>query len=418
MARFYNTFNFVGELLVPNDEKKLFSVQTFDSGAKKASLKIGVKESKTNGIFVTTDGWMPKSESDVLKRASGEKAEDGTPIIVEIPYKDRLTKTALDSVANYCKTTVDLETDQEVKKRRFELVNKIRNREEKEMTDENIKAIADYKAELADKSQNVHEFITDLDFIEFVRDNIETLKKHKIKITGNVTKSEYKGKTYMNYVPNKLEVVPDTYENKLAIVADIYFDKNAIDDTVFEDSKKLLINGYLMNRDNVAKADRFYAQQFVINASKINFEDAEQVGLYEMLKGFFEVDGDTFHHLTWEANAYRGAETKEFTYDDLTPTQKMLVDRNMKNVEDFKPKGQFLGGNVDELLLVMPQLEGDFANGAVDSTLTEEDFLQLIATSTGDVAMSEVKKDTKTEKVKEDKPQEDMSAKLKGLFGN
>lgn len=417
MAKFYNSFSFVGDLLVPNDESKLFTVQTFDSGAKKASLKVGVKESKTNGIFITAEAWMPKSENDVLKRATGEKADDGSQITVEIPYKDRLTQAALDSVANFCKSTVDLETDQEVKKRRFELINKIRNREEKEMTDENVKAIAEYKAELGEKSKNVHEFITDLDFIEFIKDNIEVLKKHKIKVTGNVTKSEYKGKTYINYVPNKLEVAPSDYENRLLIIADVYFDKSAIDDMAFEESKKLLVNGYLMNRDNVAKADRFYPQQFIINANKVNFEDPSQVELFNFLKGLFTVEGDNFYHLTWEVNAYRGAEAKEFTYEDLTPTQKALVNMNAKNVEDFKPKGQYLGGNVDELLLIMPKLEGEFANGAVDTTLDEETFSTLIAKSTGDVAASDVKRDT-TPKQEEAKPQDDMAAKLKGLFGN
>lgn len=417
MGKFYNSFSFVGDLLVPNDEKKLFAVQTFDSGAKKASLKVGVKESKVNGIFVTAEGWLPKSENDVLKRATGEKAEDGSQITVEIPYKDRLTQAALDSVANFCKSTVDLETDQEVKKRRFELINKIRNREEKEMTDENVKAIADYKAELAEKSKNVHEFITDLDFIEFIRDNVETLKKHKVKVTGNVTKSEYKGKSYINYVPNKIEIVPSDYENRLLIIADLYFDKSAVDDVAFEDSKKLLINGYLMNRDNVVKADRFYPQQFIINANKVNFEDAGQVELFNFLKGLFTVDGDNFYHLTWEVNAYRGAETKEFTYDDLTPTQKALVDMNVKNVEDFKPRGQYLGGNVDELLLIMPRLEGEFSNGAVDTTFDEETFASLIAASTGDVSLNDVKKDD-TPKQEEPKPQDDMASKLKGLFGN
>lgn len=416
MAKFYNSFSFVGDLLVPNDESKLFTVQTFDSGAKKASLKVGVKESKTNGIFVTTEAWMPKSENDVLKRATGEKAEDGTQITVEIPYKDRLSQAALDSVANFCKSVVDLETDQEVKKRRYELINKIRNREEKEMTEENVKAIAEYKAELDEKSKNVHEFITDLDFIECIKNNIEILKKHKIKATGNVTKSEYKGKTYMNYVPNRIEIVPDEYENRLSLVADIYFDKNAIDDMAFEESKKLLINGYLMNRDNVAKADRFYPQQFIINASKVNFEDPSQVELFNFLKGLFTVDGDNFYHLTWEVNAYRGAETKEFTYEDLTPTQKALVDMNVKNVEDFKPRGQFLGGNVDELLLIMPKLEGAFTDGAVDTTLDEETFAALIAKSTGDVAASDVKRDNTPKQ--EEKPQDDMASKLKGLFGN
>lgn len=417
MARFYNSFDFVGDLLVPNDTNKLFTTQTFDSGARKASLKIGIKESGSNGIFVTTEAWLPKVEGQPLKRPTGEKDDNGKAILVEIPYADRLTPTALDSVAHYCISTVDLETDQDVKKRRYELINKIRNREEKEMTDENKTTIEQYKKELEEKSKNLHRFIDDLDFITFIKNNIETLKKHKVRITGNVVKSESKGKTYMNYVPNKVEIVSDDYENRLFIVADVYFDKNCIDDSMFEESKKLLVNGYLMNRDNIAKADRFYPQQFIINASKVNFEDEKQVALFDFLKGMFNVDGDTFHHLTWEVNAYRGAEEKEFTYDDLTPSQKALVDMDIKNVEDFKPRGQYLGGNVDELLLIVPKLEGDFANGAVDSLITEEEFIQLIAKSTADVKAEDVKKDSPKQETLA-QPQEDMAAKLKGLFGN
>lgn len=409
MARHYNSFEFIGNISFNKDENKVLETIKHDSGWQTKRLGVGVKATATNGVFLKADALYNPTETNTIFTMG----KDGSKL--EVPFKDRNKQVSLDMVADFKKLVVDLETDFEKKSERIKLKYKIiniENREEK--TEDDLKKLEDYKKEYIEKSDNLHEFISEYDFILFVKESAELLKQHKVRVTGNLEMSLWKEKYYVSYIPKHIEFAEDNVENKLQALVDVYFDKNAIDDTLLKTDNKLIVNGYLISYDNSAKADRFYPKKFIING--VNFEDEEQVQMFELVKSFVTTDKNTVHHMLWNVNVYKGAEVKEFTYENLTPTQKQFVDMGLATIDDYRPKGGFLGGNIEEFKLFMPELKDDYKDGILNTEMTEEEFIKLLA-----VHVDRPKKDDKPkETVKQETTStqdDELKAKMSKLFG-
>jgi hypothetical protein len=413
MTRHYNNFEFIGNISFSKDEKKVFETIQHDSGWQTKRLNVGVKATATNGVFLKADAMYNPTETNTIFTLGKDNAK------LEIPFKDRNKQSSIDMVADFKKLTVDLETDLELKKERIKLkyqIIAIEKREDK--TEDDLKKLEEYRKEYIEKSTNLHEFISEYDFVNFLHDSAELLKQHKIRVTGNLEMSLWNGKYYVSYVAKTVEFIDDEIENKLEATVDVYFDKNAIDDTLFKDNKKLIVNGYLVSYDNSVKADRFYPKKMMINASMLNFEDESQVGQYEFLKSYILTEKDTIQHMLWKVNVYRGAEVKEFTYENLTPAQKQMVDIGLAKIEDFRPRGGFLGDNIDEFRLFLPVLADDFKDGMVDSLMAEEEFIKLLAVQTEKPKKETVKNQpTKDTVLETSKPNNDVEQQMKKLFG-
>lgn len=411
MSRHYNSFEFVGNISFAKDEKKVFETIKYDSGWETKRLNVGVKATATNGVFLKADALYNPTETNTIFTMG----KDGKSKL-EIPFKDRNKQTSIDMVADFKKLVVDLETDFEKKSERIKLKYQIINIEKREeKTEDDLKKLEDYKKEYIEKSDNLHEFISEYDFVLFIKESAEILKQHKIRVTGNLEMSLWKEKYYVSYVPKHIEFVKDDVENKLQALVDVYFDKSAIDDTLLKTDNKLIVNGYLISYDNNARADRFYPKKFIING--VNFEDEEQVQMFELVKSFVTTDKDTIHHMLWNVNVYKGAEVKEFTYNDLTLTQRQFVDMGLATIEEYRPKGGYLGGNIEEFKLFMPELADDYKDGILDSEMTEEEFVKLLA-----VQIDKPKKDNKPKEVVKQETvtntqDDELKAKMSKLFG-
>lgn len=410
MARHYNSFEFIGNISFNKDENKVLETIKHDSGWQTKRLGVGVKATATNGVFLKADALYNPTETNTIFTMGKDKSN------LEIPFKDRNKQSTLNMVADFKKLVVDLETDFEKKSERIKLKYKIinvENREEK--TEDDLKKLEEYKKEYIEKSDNLHEFISEYDFVLFIKESAELLKQHKIRVTGNLEMSLWKEKYYVSYIPKHIEFIEDSVENKLQALVDVYFDKNAIDDTLLKTDNKLIVNGYLISYDNSAKADRFYPKKFIING--VNFEDEEQTQMFELVKSFVTTDKNTVHHMLWNVNVYKGAEVKEFTYENLTPTQRQFVDMGLATIDDYRPKGGFLGGNIEEFKLFMPELKDDYKDGILNTEMTEEEFIKLLA-----VHIDKSKKDSKPkETIKQETvtnaQDDELKAKMSKLFG-
>ena len=416
MAKIFDEFTFTGEIIAPNDSKKLYvENKPYASGWTKHELKIGVKESKSNGMFIKAEALIPPSETHNMKKPGLEKG-----VNVEFPFNKRNEEVTLDNVADFARFTLDLETDQDVKARRIELFWKIKNIEERdEISEEDEEKLVAYKAEFEEKAVNYKQFVHELDFINAIKENIELLKKSKIRVPGNIENSGWKGKNYVNYTPKSLEVVDPEEENGLNAKIHIFFKKDAVDDTYLKDTGKLVVDGFMQRRDSKEGKDMYFPQQFVIDCSAANFDDEEDMGaaIANLLKSQFDVRGKNYFRGHWDVKVYRGVEQQEFTEAHLTAQQKTFIALKLKTIEDFRPRGGNVNGNnINELILTMPILEGDYVNGAIDTGMNEKDFSEFIKyTSEDDVAP--VKKAAKEDPKKEDKPEQADNPVLKGLFG-
>lgn len=402
--RFYSTFRFTGELQIPNDEKKLIQETVYDSGWTKRALKIGVKESKTNSQFVNMEGMIPGSTSFELKKPH----KDGGDKKIKFPFKDRNTSAVSDSVADFAKIVVDLETDFEKKKDRISLQMKVRNITQKDtITEEDKIKLGEYRKELEEKSDNVHKFVCEVDAVDFLKENIEVLKAHKVRISGNFSRTTSKGKYYTSYQPSMIELVPSETKNELKVSTDIYFDKDSIDETDFKEDKKIYVNGYIKGYDSKTQSEKYYPQQFVIDASKLDMENPKHVGRLDFIRSTFKVKGKNVFHIPVEFNTYNGSQQVEFTIDMLEERHRTQVELGLKTLEDYKPKGGFiLGGKVSEFRFAK-LLDADYPDGAEDTEINTSEFEDMIATSSAETVSVEEVKSKETDEVKEESTEYD-----------
>ncbi|TCJ01140.1 hypothetical protein [Cytobacillus praedii] len=418
MARLYNTFEFIGNISIPKDTNKFHEVKESPSGWVGHRLNFAVQESKTNSVFVELYGGYSKAKSYPVKTfGKGTENEKGAKL--EIPWEDRLSPETIDMVADFKKIVVDFTTDQELKKEIGRMLYEVRNLEYQDnLSDADTVKLKELKEELKKKAVNRFEFIHNYDAIVLLADKLDEYKDYKFKITGSVDYSEHKGNFYRKFNPEHIEIVPNEEKSKLTSTMDIFFTKDSLDDKDFKEDKKVYINGYVLGYEGKAKKDQFFPQQFVINAQKIDLENENQVKLFEFLKSKFNVKGKGVYHLQWQVNVFRGADTVEFTIDNLTPTQRESVEFGLSKLEDYAPKGGMLGETVYENRLVKPILkaidkENDFSEGAVESTFEAED-LEFEYTLVEDKQQIQSQEPVKEEVKEESKPALDD---LDNLFG-
>lgn len=421
MAKLYNEFDFIGELGIPRDENRFYEVKDNGKGWEGHRLNFGVKESQMNSVFVELYGGFNKDKNNTVYAFSkGNKENKGGKI--EVDWDDRLKPEILDMAADFTKTIVDVETDFDVKSKYIEIGFRIKNLEyEGANTEEEKVELKSLKAEYEQLTQNRHEFLSPYDAIVFMSETLKDIDSNKFRIKGNIKLNEWKGKYYKKYEIKTIEIVPQDYTNQLKTTLNIFFDKDALDEGSFKDDQKIYINAYLQDYDSTTRKDGFYPQTFVINGSKLDMNNENHVKMLDVLKSQFKVKGRTFHNLQWVVNAYRGAEAVEISYDDLTAQQKLMIDTGLSKLSDYAPKGGMFGANLEEMRLVKPILSGSFDNGAIDTGMTEDDFMTLLVKSSADIKyedLSPKKEDSPTKDVKNEEVGDDVIKEtMDTLFG-
>jgi hypothetical protein len=413
MSRLYNTFEFIGHVNIPKNKDKFHKVDKFDSGWEKHTLNFAVKESNTNSAFVEFQGgYSNVKPNKVMTFGKGTENNRGSKL--EIPWADRLKPETVEMVADFKKVVVDFTSDLELKEKLNQLRYEIRMLEFKdELTPDEQEKLAALRTEHTEAAVDRYEFIHPYDAVVFLSNKLEDYKAFKLRLTGSVIMSAWKGKYYRRFEPTLIEVVDSETPSQLKATMDIFFTKDAVDEKDFKKDKKVYIDGYVIDYDGQAKKDQFFPQQFVINAQKIDFENEMHVKRFEYLKNKFTVANKKgVYHLQWLVNIFRGADKVEFTEKDLTPSQREAIEFGLNKLEDFAPKGGMLGDNVYENRLVKPLLvtvneHNDFTNGAVESDYTVDDLDYV-------PVQREEKKEEKEESKKETKKQD---VDLDDLFG-
>ncbi|MFF3150308.1 hypothetical protein ACFVRU_53575, partial [Streptomyces sp. NPDC057927] len=347
MARIYNTFEFTGHLGLG---KEPFKEKVFDSGWTKHTYQFVINEAKNNGVFVGLEGGLHKAKANVVhsftKGIGGEKGAK-----IQIPWDDRLSNSTVDMIPDFKKTLIDLTEDKETLHDYYNTKREVYNLESKEealTSDEEIKLGGLYN-KAREQAPHRYEFVHTYDAIQFLQSNIEKYKGRKFKVKGNVEVSRWKDKVYRNYVPQSIELVSEEEPNGLYAEVDLHFTKDAIDQKDFREDKKVYIETYILSYDSQAKKDIFFPFNTVINAGKLDLENEQHMKRVDFLKRFFDgVKKDKVHHIPYKVSVFRGADTVEFTADQLTDSQKEMIEFGMAKLSDFAPKGGLLGETVEE----------------------------------------------------------------------
>lgn len=149
---------------------------------------------------------------------SGKKTKGES---IQIPFKERLTSPKLAEVAEFKKFIFDLEKPG----RRYKLQNMAdKLHEGSEPTDEELKEVGltspDEVSDALEKSiKKRHEFISEWDYIDFIKKVIDSGKyadkKFFIRGNGEYQYSDNKGTVYESYMPNRIYLAAEDLEDML-----------------------------------------------------------------------------------------------------------------------------------------------------------------------------------------------------------
>lgn len=336
-----NRFSFTGNLVLPkeNSKRPLVSEKeiSFVRNGKTVkmnltSLNFGIKESDTNMAFVES----ADSPTDTIKTMDTDNNK------IEIAWADRLDPDVIKTVANFKK----------------------------------------YIVNLGDDFGGRCEFITQYDMIKYLADALPEYKG-KVVVTGTYSKSYSKGTYYDKFRIQNVYAAEEDRKNRLGLTLDFYYNKESIDKADFKTDKKIFLNGYINQYINANEQNKYIPMQLVFNASKYNLENEKHKALYDYKMEYVDIANKNMVHMAWEVVLVRGAETVDFTYDMLTEKQKQQVDLGIRELEDFRPKGNIVGDKINEFRLFEPVLRDmgkgdDFSDGLIDLDMKMSEFEEEI----------------------------------------
>ena len=419
IKRLNNTFRFTGDTLVPKSEEKLYKVAELNKNWNKTTLSLGVKVDDSNGVFANFTAMIPTDENYQMSKPSAE-VEDGKRGKVKFAFKDRNSEAIKKQIMDMVLFTVDLEDDFEKKAQREKLRFEIMNLEKKEdLTDADKEKLEQHKKDYAEKSDKIFTFVHELDFINCLKDNIETLKANRIRVHGTYSIQAYNEKYYPQLTPNKLELVSNEkdeesgeykYKSELLMpTMDFYFDKESLDNSALKDEKKIYVNGYLKGqiKEDDKYIEAYYPQQIIIDCTKLDLENEGIAKLIQFTMGVFKVKGKNLWNMGIKCNLKQGAEEIIFDESCLTDFQRMQIELGRKTLDDYKPRGNVYGKSITEIRFsdFLDKME-QFSEGSVETDVRADEMV---------VATSKPKVQT-VEEVKKEEKEDDESSALAGLF--
>ena len=363
-----NRFSFTGNLVLPkeNSKRPLVSEKeiSFVRNGKTVkmnltSLNFGIKESDTNMVFVES----ADSPTDTIKTMDTDNNK------IEIAWADRLDPDVIKTVANFKK----------------------------------------YIVNLGDDFGGRCEFITQYDMIKYLADALPEYKG-KVVVTGTYSKSYSKGIYYDKFRIQNVYAAEEDRKNRLGLTLDFYYNKESVDKADFKTDKKIFLNGYINQYINANEQNKYIPMQLVFNASKYNLENEKHKALYDYKMEYVDIANKNMVHMAWEVVLVRGAETVDFTYDMLTEKQKQQVDLGIRELEDFKPKGNIVGDKINEFRLFEPVLRDmgrgdDFSDGLIDLDMKMSEFEEEIYVPNA----QEEKLEDAVEKSEKEKPEKETA---------
>ena len=346
-------FNFCGKIALGRDSDKFHPIdrRKFNSGWENTTIRFNCI-SGTNRVTCMAQGgkWESDSKNVVRTLAKTITDENGNVIkgeVIEIPWAKRLDADQIYRVAGFRKFTCDT-GDARV---RYALQNLITAFENGSATDEMMKAagvdnLNDAKVALEKSNAKKKVFLSEWDFAEHLAKVAQSDKfKNKLfYISGNydVQYNADKDKFYTNYHVNRVILAPDDAEVKTEFKIDFYFGEGAWDDSVYDETGKVILNGWVGYYDSGLKKPGFKNIEIAVR------EDEKKMKAF---KRKFNVEGDEIKCIGLTLSVIDGAERVEITMDMLDEETREDIECGLLNFEDVKREmgGKAIGDRVSEL---------------------------------------------------------------------
>ena len=332
-------------------------------------------------MLTVTAGAFSDGHGDIYSFTKGGVDENGNKVkgeSIQIPFKERLTSPKLAEIAEFKKFIIDLEQPG----RRYKLQNMAdKLHEGKELTDEELKEVSleskdDVTAALEKSNKKRHEFISEWDYIDFIKKVIDS-EKYKDKLffirgNGEYQYSDNQQKVYESYIPTRIYLAADDAEPSSTATINIIFNSESLDEMSVEEKGKYYVNGHMMEYDQNRKANIPVPVTIVIPVPE---DDEKGKKKAEAFKHKFMVDDDTYKEYGAIVNMLNGAQKTEITEDMLTDEQREDLDLGIITMDDIRAEigGNVYGDRIREYQLVKPAR--GFTKGRQDTVWTDEDMI-------------------------------------------
>lgn len=306
---------------------------------RSGKTKHGAKYETINAVVVNGNsrGYVELfgAEQDVIKTIDSKNQK------IDVNWEDRNDKEVVDNVANYRKHVVNID--------------------------------------------NRMEFIADYDAVEYLKDRKNDMAGMRVTISGPVTKNYLNGSVSNRFQIQNVYKANDNVKDRLMVEGEIFYRDEDIDLSEWKDEKKIYINAFTREYVRDVNGMRYVPQQFIFDASKVDFNDAElakrvsyivgQLGI-KYLAGELKValKKNTVYHQSVICNYVNGAEKIEFSADTLTPNQKEALELGIKTLDDFRPRGEIYGSRVTCLKIVNFTMSSGFEDGVAEADIEPDDF--------------------------------------------
>ena len=378
-------FEMTGKLSIGKDTEKFhpYSENKYESGWVRKQLLFNATCGDNRHMLTVNAGAFGDEHGFVYTFSKGGTDENGKKTkgeSIQIPFKERLTSPKLAEVAEFKKFIFDLEKPG----RRYKLQNMAdKLHEGSELTDEELKEVgltsSDEVSDALEKSiKKRHEFISEWDYIDFIKKVIDSGKyadkKFFIRANGEYQYSDNKGTVYESYMPNRIYLAAEDAEESSTATFNILFNSESFDDMSVEEKGKYYVNGYMMEYDNNRKAN---IPVPVTVAIPVAAEDADEKAKkrIEAIKHKFIVEDDGFKEYGVIVNMLNGAQRIEITEDMLTDERKNDLDCGLITMDDIRAeysKGVY-GDRIKEYQFVKPAR--GFTKGRQDTVYTADDMV-------------------------------------------
>lgn len=376
-------FEMTGKLSISKDTEKFhpYTEKTYPSGWVRKQLLFNVTCGDNRHMLTVTAGAFADGHGDIYSFTKGGVDENGNKVkgeSIQIPFKERLTSPKLAEIAEFKKFIIDLEQPG----RRYKLQNMAdKLHEGKELTDEELKSVGleskdDVTTALERSNKKRHEFISEMDYIDFIKKVIES-EKYKDKLffirgNGEYQYSDNQQKVYESYIPTRIYLAADDAEPSSTATINIIFNSESLDEMSVEEKGKYYVNGHMMEYDQNRKANIPVPVTIVIPVPE---DDEKGKKKAEAFKHKFMVDDDTYKEYGAIVNMLNGAQKTEITEDMLTDEQRKDLDLGIITMDDIRAEigGNVYGDRIREYQLVKPAR--GFTKGRQDTVWTDDDMI-------------------------------------------
>lgn len=260
------------------------------------------------------------------------------------------------------------------------------------------------------------EFVSPWDVVEYVKNHKSELNGKLVTITGNINKNIYNGTISDRFQIRNIYILDEESEKSkpgLTLTEEVYFNKDSIDTADWKEEKKLYINGYVETYINKEVGNKLVPRQLVFDCSRIDFENERHVKLvnYKLKQLNLALsDGKIVNNIkskkTYKAlfsiSYVNGAEEMEFDESMLTDNQREAIELGINTLDDFKPRSAVYGTKVTLYKIKGIELTGDYADGCIDTELSDSEFEEMLYDITTVGNAEEVLKEEKVEEEDDD----------------